>query len=338
MTARDGVLLPGDEVYLVTGGAGFIGSHLVRELANQGKEVIVFDFTPDASYIADCLDKVTFVYGDVADMSHLIGVMADYKVDVVFHLAYMLVPDSNERMGWAIQTNCAGFQSVMEAARLLKVRRVVWASSQAVYGRADSYPPGPVNEDVFVNPILIYGACKLFNEHVARYYRQVHGLDNMGFRKSVAFGLGKSRMRDYSIAHLLVENAILGRPVEMPPVDYHANWLYVKDIVRAYLLAAKAQPAEHTIFNVGGFVHRCSEVIETLKKLLPEVTVEHQAVYTLSHPIEVYDQDLSRAKVEFGYEPVYALEEAVRDYQRTIEEYGEQYKSAWTEYQVTPLP
>jgi len=338
MTMKGKVLLPGDETYLVTGGAGFIGSHLVRELAGQGKKVIVYDFTPDASYIADCLDRVTFVYGDVADMPHLTGVMADHKVDVVIHLAYMLVPDSNERMGWAIQTNCAGFQNVLEAARILKVRRVVWASTQAVYGRADAYPPGPVSEDVHVNPILVYGACKLFNEHVARYYRQVHGLDNMGFRKSVAFGLGKSRMRDYSIAHLLVENAILGRPVEMPPVDYHANWLYVKDIARAYLLATKAPPAKHTIFNVGGFVHRCSEVIGILQELIPGVTVKQQDAYILSHPIEVYDQTKARALEEFGYEPVYTLVDAVRDYQETIEEFGEQYKSAWLEYEVTPLP
>ncbi len=338
MTTREMVNLPGDEVCLVTGGAGFIGSHIVRELVNQKKKVIVMDFTPDASYIADCMDKITFVYGDVADMSHLMGVMSDFKVGIVFHLAYMLVPDSNERMGWAIQSNCAGFQNVMEAARILKVRRVVWASSQAVYGKAEYYPSGLVNEDVFVNPTLVYGACKLFNEHVARYYRDVHGLDNIGFRKTVAFGLGKSRMRDYSIAHLLVENAILGRPLDVPPVNYSANWLYVKDIVRAYLLAAQAPETEHLIFNIGGFVYTCNEVIDILKGILPEVKIKKQASYILSHPIEVFNQNQSRAKDEFGYEPGYTLEKAVKDYQKTIENFGEQYKSAWTEYKVMPLP
>ena len=338
MTTKTKVNLPGDEVCLVTGGAGFIGSHLVRELVSQGKKVIVLDFNPDASYIADCLDKITFVYGDVADMPHLMRIMSDYKVKIVFHLAYMLVPDSNERMGWAIQSNCAGFQNVMEAARLLKVRRVVWASSQAVYGKAEYYPSGPVNEDVFVNPYLVYGACKQFNEHVARYYHDVHGVDNVGFRKTVAFGLGKSRMRDYSIAHLLVENAILGRALEMPPVDYSANWLYVKDIVRAYLLAAQAPKTKHIIFNIGGFVYPCSKVIEILKGIVPELKVKKTAKYHLSHPIEVFRQDQSRAKDEFGYEPAYRLEKAVKDYQKTVEDFGEQYKSAWTEYKVTPLP
>jgi UDP-glucose 4-epimerase len=338
MLSKGAVKWDSDEVCLVTGGAGFIGSYLVRELANQGGRVVVYDMTPDASYIADCMDKVTFVYGDVADMPHLMGVMADHHVDVVFHLGYMLVPDSHERMGWAIRSNCVGFQNVMEAARIFKVRRVVWASSQSVYGRADSYPPGPVSEDVFVNPTLVYGACKLFSEHVARYYRDAHNLDNMGFRKSVVYGLGKSRLRDYSIAHLLVENAILGRPVEMPPVDYRANWLYVKDVVRAYLLAAQAPQSEHGIFNVGGFTHRCSEVIEILKRLLPEVTVFQQEGYALSHPVEVWDQDQRRAKESFGYEPVYTLEEAVRDYVKTVEELGDQYKSAWSAYDVTPLP
>ncbi len=327
-----------DEVVLVTGGAGFIGSHIVRELVNQGKKVVVYDFIPDASYIADCLDKVTFVYGDVADMPHLLGVMADHHVGIVFHLAYMLVPDSNDRMNSAIRSNCIGFQNVMEASRILKVRRVVWASSQAVYGRADFYPPGLVSEDIFVNPTLVYGACKLFNEHVARYYRDAYNLDNIAFRKSVAYGLGKSRLRDYSIAHLLVENAILGRPVEMPPVDYSANWLYVKDIVRAYLLAAQAPRPEHIVFNLGGFVHRNSEVVESLKRVLPAVTVRQQESYVLSHPIEVSAQDMSRIRDELGYEPVYTIEEAVKDYIQTIEQFDRQYKSAWSAYEVTPLP
>lgn len=327
-----------EEVCLVTGGAGFIGSHLVRELVRQGKQVIVYDFVPDARYIIDCLDKVTFIYGDVADMPHLTAVMSDFKVNMVFHLAYMLVPDTDERMGWAIQTNCAGFHNVLEAARILKVRRVVWASTQSVYGRADSYPPGPVNEDMFVEPILVYAACKLFNEHIGRHYRQVHGLDNIGYRKAVAYGSGKSRLRDYSIAHLLVENAVLGRPLEMPPVDYYANWLYVKDIVRAYILGAKAAPTEHMIFNIGGFRHRCSEVIEILRQHFPNLEVKRQDRYELSHPIEVSDQDPSRARDELGYEPVYTLDKAAQDYAQTVKDFGEQYASALTAYDTIPLP
>jgi nucleoside-diphosphate-sugar epimerase len=250
----------------------------------------------------------------------------------------MLVPDTHERMGWAIQTNCSGFQNVMEAARILKTRRVVWASSQAVYGKAEWYPAGPVKEDVFVNPLLVYGACKHFNEYIARHYRDVHLVDNIGYRKSVAFGLGKSRLRDYSIAHLLVENAILGREVEMPPVDYSANWLYVKDIVRAYLAGASAQKPEHLIFNIGGYVYKCSEVVAILKEMIPDLKMKKQDKYILSHPIEVYDQDQNRAEAELRYAPVYQLEDAVKDYKDMIEKFGEQYKSAWLENNVTPMP
>jgi UDP-glucose 4-epimerase len=326
-----------DEVCLVTGGTGFIGSHLVRELANQGKKVIVYDFTPDAKYIADCIDKVTFVYGDVADMPHLVCVMSDYGVKVVFHLAYLLVPDTDAKLDTAIQVNCAGFHNVMEAARVTGVRRVVWPSSQAVYGLAEFYPDEPLNEDVLVNPTTLYGACKLFNEHIARYYRRVHNLDNIGFRKSVVYGVGKSRRRDLSVSHLLIENALLGRPLEMLPVDYYANYVYIKDVVRAYLLAAQAPPPEHGIFNIGGYVYRNSEVVELMKKIVPGVTVHYRESHGIPNPIDAYALDLSRARKELGYEPAYTLEEGVLDQLKTMQELGEIYKAAWTEWKVTPL-
>lgn len=318
-----------DEVCLVTGGAGFIGSHLVRELANQDKKVVVYDFTPDTSYIADCIDRITFVYGDVADMPHLVRVMADYGVNVVFHLAYLLVPDTDSRLNTAIQVNCAGFHNVMEAARIMNVRRVVWPSSQAVYGLAEFYPDEPLTEDVFVNPVTLYGACKLFNEHIARFYRRVHNLDNIGFRNTVVYGLGKSRRRDLSVSHLLIENALLGWPLEMPPVEYYANYVYVKDVVRAYLLAAQAPRPQHIIFNIGGYVHRHSEVVELMKKFVPGVTVHHQKSRTIPNPIDAYALDQSRARKELGYEPAYTLEEGIKDQIKMMEELGDQYRSAW---------
>lgn len=331
------VLWKSDETCLVTGASGFIGSHLVRELVNQGKKVIAYDFNPDVSYLADCLDKVEFVYGDVANMAHLMGVMADHKVNVVFHLGYMLVPDTDNRTGRAIQVNCAGFQNVMEAARILKIRRVVWASSQAVYGFAEGYPVTPITEDVHVNPTTQYGACKLFNEHVARFYWQQHGVDNIGLRKPVVYGLGKSRRRDLSISHRLIENAIVGRPVEVPPGDAYANYVYVKDVVRAYILAMRAAPTKHTIFNVSGYVYRFSEVVEILRGLFPDLQVTNTKTLNSPNPIDAYDLSLVRAREELGYEPVYALADGVRDFLDTRKELGKLYTSSSYDYEVIPL-
>ena len=314
MTTNLKITLPGDEVFLVTGGAGFIGSHLVRELVSQEKKVIVFDSSPDARYIADCMDKITFIYGDVSDMPHLMGIMANYKVNVVFHLAYMLVPDTDNQTGRAIQVNCAGFQNVMEAARILGVRRVVWASSQAVYGYAEGYSVTPITEDVPVNPTSMYGACKLFNEHVARYYKLSNGVDNIGLRKPVVYGLGKSRRRDLSISHRLIENAILGQPVDLPPEDYLANYVYVKDVVRAYLLAMQAAPTDHIIYNINGYVYRCSEVVEVLRGVFPGLSIKHTKALNTSNPIDAYDLSPLRSKEKIGYEPAYPLKEAILDF------------------------
>jgi nucleoside-diphosphate-sugar epimerase len=325
------------ETCLVTGGGGFIGSHLVRELASQGREVIAYDSNPDANYIADCMDKVKFIYGNVTDMPQLLSVMADYKVKAVFHLGYMLVPDTDNQTGKAIQTNCAGFQNVMEAARVLGIRRVVWASSQAVYGIAEGYSSSPIMEDVHVNPTSQYGACKLFNEHVARYYRQYNGVDNIGLRKPVVYGLGKSRRRDLSISHRLIENAILGKPVDLPPGDFRANYVYVKDVVRAYILAMQAAPTEHFIFNINGYVYRCSEVVDILRGIFPALVVNHVKSLDTPNPIDAYDLSPVRAREEIGYEPVYPLHEAVLDFVKTKQELGHQYAASQSDYNVIRL-
>jgi nucleoside-diphosphate-sugar epimerase len=319
------VVWEGDDVCLVTGGTGFIGSHLVRELAHLGKTVIAVDFASDTRYISDCLDKVTYVHGSVADMPHLSDVIADHKVDVVFHLAYLLVPDTDAQLDRAIQVNCAGFQNVFEAARVHGVRRVLWPSSQAVYGLAELYPDEPLNEDLFVKPTTLYGACKLFNEYIARFYRQVHGLDNIGFRIPVVYGLGKSRRRDLSISHLLLENALLGRTLEMPPVDYYANYIYVADVVRAFLLAAQAPPTVHVAFNVGGYVYRCSEVVDILRSLFPGLSVRQRESFDIPNPIDAYALDMNRAREELDYEPAFDLRDGMQDWLKTKDELGVQY-------------
>jgi nucleoside-diphosphate-sugar epimerase len=331
------VVWEGSDVCLVTGGAGFIGSYLVRELANQGKKVIALDYTPDARYISDCLDRVTYVYGSVADMPHFSQLVADYGVDLIFHLGYLLVPDTDAQLGRAIQVNCAGFQNVLEAARIHGVRRVVWASSQAVYGLEEGYPSGPISEDQFVQPNTFYGACKLLNEHMARFYRQTHGLDNMGFRKSVVYGLGKSRRRDLSISHMLVENAILGRPLQMPPVDFFANYIYVRDVVRGYLLAAQAPPTDRVVFNLGGFVYRCNEVVDILREMFPHLSVHQQESFDIPNPVDAYAQDLTHVREDLGYEPAYDLKEGIQDWLKTKEELEGQYSSADTEFLVKSL-
>ncbi len=326
-----------DETYLVTGGGGFIGSHLVRELISQGRKVIALDSNPDARYLIDCKEKAKFIYGDVADMPHLMSVMADNKVNAVFHLGYMLVPDTDNQTGRAIQVNCAGFQNVMEAARVLGIRRVVWASSQAVYGYAEGYSVSPIPEDVHVNPTSQYGACKLFNEHVARYYREYNGVDNIGLRKPVVYGLGKSRRRDLSISHRLIENAILGKAVDLPPVDFRANFVYVKDVVRAYILSMQAAPTEHSIFNISGYVYRCSEAIEILREIYPDLAINHVKSLNTPNPIDAYDLSTERAREEIGYEPVYPLKEAVLDFVKTKQELGNQYEASQYDYNVVKL-
>ena len=327
----------GNQTCLITGGTGLIGSYLIRELLDLGKKVVVMSGSTDASYIADTVDRITFVPGSTKDLSTLIHVVKDHNVDIVFHMDYSGNRPTNKAVGEAIQLNMAGFHNVLEAARLFDVDRVVFGSSQSVYGLAEFYD-GKVDETVAPRPVLVYGAWRLFNEHMARFYRDEHGVSSVGLRFSVVYGLGKSRLGDYSIAHLLIENAIMGRPVEMPPVNYSVCWEYIRDAVQACLRGAAAPHPEHVVYNVGGFVSTCEETVDILRQFIPDLSIIQQDEYILPHPIEVSDVDMTRAKEELGYEPVYTLEKGIKDYMDMYAKMADQYKSAWTAYRVLPLP
>jgi nucleoside-diphosphate-sugar epimerase len=120
-------------------------------------------------------------------------------------------------------------------------------------------------------------------------------------------------------------------------VDFYANYLYVKDVVRAYLLAGQTPSAEHMIFNISGSVHRCSEVVEILKSLIPNLVINYKKSLDTPNPIDAYNLSPARAKEELGYGPAYTLAEAVQDFIKTRKELGHLYTSSSSEYAVTPL-
>lgn len=299
---------------LITGGTGFLGSHLARHLVEVDGEtdVVLFDAALNLRRVADLGERVTVVQGDVTEPTEVIEAMDRHGVDRVVHLAFLLTGGSAAGPLRAVKINCMGTANVFEAARLRGVRRLVYASSVAAYGHRLSLDDEEHDETTPPVPNTLYGAAKLFMEHLAETYHKGYGLDVIGLRPISVFGLGRGQRYGTARQHFMVrpEFAALGQPVVMPPDEMMVDWIYVKDAAKAWNCALNAPTPEHRVFNMAAERRPMGDYTAHARKLLPDASIE------VSNEIEDSLRLVSaqRLRDELGFEPSYTLEEGLEDY------------------------
>jgi nucleoside-diphosphate-sugar epimerase len=236
---------------LITGGAGFIGSHLLRSLLDQGHQVRVLDNLSSGSYarIADRAGQIDFVEADICDTAAVQAAMPG--IEVVFHLAALVsVVESIEQPQQAYASNVMGTLNVLDAARAAGVRRVVQASSCAVYGNTEQLPVG---EDVPPDPLSPYASSKLSAEQLGRLYSSLYELPTVALRFFNVYGPGQDPASPYAAVVPRFVNALVGggQPKIFGDGLQSRDFIYVGDIVRGLELAATAAGLGGAIFNVG---------------------------------------------------------------------------------------
>ncbi len=310
---------------LVTGGTGFIGSYVARELVEHGHDVVCYDLSTDTSTLEKLgvADDVTVRRGDVTDPVDVIGTVRDTKADRIVHLAALLTNTARDNPRAAIDVNIGGTNAVFEAARILDVERVAWASSAAVFAPPENYPSrdgtglhGPVTEDDLVYPDTLYGATKEYNEHQARVYSEDYACSLVGLRPTVAYGPYRETGGSAFLANI-VEKPALGESFSVEYGDQVVDWQHVEDIAQAFRLAADVDGAELSkdVYNVAGVSATVREAVETMREIVSDadLTVSDDGELPWTQRL---DDDAARR--DMGYEPAYGLAEGFRDYANTL--------------------
>jgi len=317
--------------YLVTGGAGFIGSHLVERLLTAGHAVRVFDdfstgkptnleFAPDVL----AAGHLEIVPGDIRDEAAVRR--AAEGVTVIFHEAALAsVQRSIDEPALVNAVNVGGTLNVLTAARAAGVRRVVFAGSSSVYGNAADLPK---HEDQRPVPISPYGVTKLTGEEYMRVFHLVHGLETVTLRYFNVFGPRQTADSDYAAVIPILLSRIFRseRPVIHGDGFQSRDFTFVADVVAANLLAAAAPDAPGQTINVAcGRRHSIGALCRTLIEFAGQAL---EPLHDAPRPGDVRHSqaDIGRARSLLGYAPQVDFEDGLR---RTFD---------WFRAQAAPAP
>ena len=255
--------------YLVTGGAGFIGSHIVRTLLDQGAEVKVLDnfSTGRRENLADLVNKIELIEGDLRDASKVTEAVRG--VDVIFHeAAFVSVPQSMDEPQDCFDVNVTGTSVLFESARRAGVKRTVFATSAAVYGDSTEV----LSEETSLHPLSPYAASKRVDEIYGQLYTTSFGMDVVALRYFNVYGPRQRPDSMYAAAvPIFIRRLLDGKPVTIyGDGGQSRDLINIRDVVRANLVAAKHPAAPGQIFNIcTGIETRIIDLIEVLQDLFP---------------------------------------------------------------------
>jgi UDP-glucose 4-epimerase len=305
---------------LVTGGAGFIGSNLVRALLEQGNSVRVLDnfSTGNRRNLADLDGHIDIVEGELRSYERVHNAVRG--VEVVFHLGALgSVPRSVQDPLTSSAVNVEGTLNVLLAARDEGVRRVVFASSSSIYGNSSELP---LRESMPADPISPYGVAKLAAErYCVSFSRVYHSFETVVLRYFNVFGPRQDPSSQYAaVVPLFITAIAAGEPVTIfDDGEQSRDFTYVANVVHANLLAADAEGTSGMIFNISaGTPSTVNELADTIAVLLDK-RVEKR--YLPPRPGDLRNSwaDVGEARRLLGFEPTVSLEEGLR---RTIESLG----------------
>lgn len=303
--------------YLVTGGAGFIGSNIVKKLLEKGEDVKVLDnfSTGQAHNLAGLEDKIEIIDGDIRD--YWTVVQAVKGVDYVLHQAALpSVPRSVENPLSSNEVNINGTLNLLECARMAGVKKFVMASSSSVYGDTEELPK---HEKMVPSPLSPYAVTKLTDEYYLKVYWELYKFPTVALRYFNIFGPNQDPSSGYAaVFPKFITAMLLGeQPVVFGDGEQSRDFTYIDNCVQANLLAATNDDIKGDYFNVAcGAQYTLNDTLDMLRKV---IGCDIEAIYADPRPGDIVHSYASIDKLKkFGYNPEVGFEDGIR---RTVDYY-----------------
>jgi len=297
---------------LITGGAGFIGSNMVRFLLDKGQRVRVLDNfeTGKRENLVEVAERIELIEGDIRDKAKVQQAVKD--VDVVYHLAALgSVPRSMKDPATTHDVNVNGIVNMLIAARDAKVKRFVFSSSSSVYGQSKVLPQ---HEELPLNPISPYGATKATGEIYCKAFYATYGLQTICLRYYNVFGPRQDPTSQYAAAIPLFVSSLMRdkSPRIFDDGEQSRGFTYIENVMQANWLAANAKETHGEAINISTKnAVTVNTVVNTIRKLLGKENIK--PVYAPPRPGDIKHSlaDVKKAKELIGYVPFVSFEEGI---------------------------
>ncbi|MBN1692240.1 MAG: NAD-dependent epimerase/dehydratase family protein [Dehalococcoidales bacterium] len=264
---------------LVTGGSGLFGRKTVLYLLNDPdvKTVVSMDITPPKEWFMESIGKNVkkfhFVQGNVTEIEDLLNAMRQYKIDRLINWAFIMVAeDAPVDPRLVTKVNVMGMSNAFEAAKIMGAKRVVYASSETVYGPQAMHGMREVTEDDQTNPTHSYAVCKKYAEILAAAYTQQYGMSITGVRPTIGYGHGGRSPAQYWSD--MPSNCAIGKPFSMEGDGRGlASLVAADDLAEFTKRLIKAPTSPHPVYNVGGPPQSPRDLAAAVKKYLPDARI-----------------------------------------------------------------
>jgi len=263
---------------MVMGGSGLFGRKTVAALLKdkEVKTVVSLDMAPPPSWFMKTVGKYAgkfhYVRGNVTELEDILNPMKQHAIDRVINWAFIMVTEVQGEPRLNTKVNVLGMSNAFEAAKIMGARRVVYASSETVYGPQAMYGMREVTEDDQTNPTHSYAVCKLYAEIMAGQYQRLYGMSFTGLRPTIGYGHGgRSPAQFWSD---MPSNCAVGKPFAMEGDGKGlASLVAADDVAEFTKILIKADASPHPVYNVGGPAQSPRDLAKVVKKYLPDAKI-----------------------------------------------------------------